>query len=296
MSKPVIVVWRAPWAAGFVWLAASACSATASRAPEATDCSATAAYELKSLAQFEPGEEMSWFNSGDPTGQSAPTTEGVDESPCGATGGSSGAGAGGAATAGGGAGGGASASNSVAFEPIDGGRCGSTQALVMRSRGHTDWGSLFGNWRIAQTPWDGAGYEGVAFWARSDGDHSATLVLDTWQTSAAGSEGVAQPGETCWVDCSAGSGTQAIDENGNILSQSYVSPPGSCGNSFLYTLTVTDKWQLYAVPFESFFQELKPNLNPEGVDPTHINGFSLRMAKEAGIALWLDDLAFYRKK
>jgi hypothetical protein len=121
-------------------------------------------------------------------------------------------------------------------------------------------------------------------------------VLDTWQTSAAGTQGVAAPGEACWVDCSAGSGTQAIDENGNILSQSYVSPPGSCGNSFLFTLAVTDQWQLYTVPFSAFFQELKPNLRPEGVNPAHVNGFSVRMPKEANIALWIDDLAFYKRK
>jgi hypothetical protein len=296
MLKPVTVVRRAPWLAGFSWLALSACSATSPRPPEPVDCTAADAYELQSMLLFEPGEEMTWFPSGDPTGQRAPSPQTTDATSACAMGGG---GTGGAATGGGGTGGASTNPNvvtTVGFEPIDGGRCGSTQALVMRSKGHTDWGSLFGNWKIAQTAWAGAGFEGVAFWARASGDSSATLVLDTWQTSAAGAAGIAQPGEVCIVDCNAGSGTQAIDESGNILTQSYVSPPGTCGNSFQYTLTVTNDWRLYAIPFKSFFQERKPNMSPNGLDPTHINGFSFRIPKEFGIELWLDDVALFRKK
>lgn len=296
MLKPVTAAWRAPLALGFVWLAASACSATESRTPEPVDCSSADAYELKSLMTFEAGEEMTWFPSGDPTGQVAPSPQGTDTSAC-AAGGTGGAAAG---AAGGGTGGiptRDTVTTTVAYEPIDGGRCGSAQALAMRSTGHTDWGSVFGNWKVSQSNWDGAGYEGFMFWARSVGDHSVTLALDTWQTSSEGAAAAgAQPGEVCLLDCNAGSGTQAIDDNGNILSQSYVSPPGTCGNSFQYTLTTTEKWQLYKVPFKSFFQELKPNLVAGGVNPAHINGFAFRIPKEAGIELWVDDVALYRKK
>ncbi len=294
MLKRVPLVRQAGWLAGLAWLTC-ACSATSPRPPVPVDCAAGDGYELQSMLLFEPGEEMTWFASGDPTGQRAPSPQAEDTTGCatGGAGGSSSSAAAGSGTAGLAS---ASAVTSAAFEPIDGGRCGSTQALVIRSRGHTDWGSLVGNWKIAQTAWEAAGYEGIAFWARAFGDSSATLVLDTWQTSAAGTAGIAQPGEVCIVDCSAGSGTQAIDESGNILTQSYVSPAGTCGNSFQYTLTVTDDWRLYVIPFEAFFQERKPNMSASGLDPSHINGFSFRMAKESGIELWLDDVALYRKK
>jgi hypothetical protein len=290
-------------------LATAACSAS-SRSPEPTDCSAGEAYELSApLRTFEIADE-GWFTGADPTGATAPPVESDTNPECATGGGGTGGtnAAGGTATAGTGGVASTSASISVMVEPIeDGGRCGSANAMVLRSAGHTDWGSLFGDWKLASAPgtafcetcgpWDATGYEGLAIWARSTGgDGSVTLLLDTWQTSASGTAGFAQPGEVCKIDCSADSGTQSIDELGNVTSQTYVSPPGTCGNSFQRVLTLTSQWQLHILPFGSFYQDLKPNLSPDGVDPSHINGLTIRTAKEASVELWVDDIAFYRRK
>jgi hypothetical protein len=308
--KRVTLDWQRRLGAGILCLLGAACSAS-TRPVQAIDCNAAEGYDLSApLRVFESAEEV-WFSGGDPTGSTvAPVVAATANPECG-TGGSGGtAGATGASGVGGTTSGGSTGTGflSVAIEPIeDGGRCGSMNAMVLRSAGHTDWGSLFGDWKLASAPgtafcdtcgpWDGTGYEGIAIWARSSAttDKTVSVLLDTWQTSASGTTDV-DPTLVCKVDCSAGTGTRSIDEAGNVTSQAYVSPPGTCGNGFQRTLTVTAQWQLYFLPFNSFYQELKPNLAPGGVDPSHINGLTLRTAKEAVVELWVDDIAFYRRK
>lgn len=309
--RRVTRLWQLPLGATLSCLLGTACSAS-TRTAEVTDCNAAAAYELSTLLRtFEVSNE-DWFSGGDPTGSTTkPVIEALSaECSTGGTQGAAGSTSTGAAAGTGGAGGSGtgSATLSVAIQPIeDAGRCGSLNALVLRSSGHTDWGSVFGDWRLASAPgtafcdncgpWDGTGYEGIAFWARSsdNGDKSVTLLLDTWQTSSSGTENV-DPALVCKFDCSAGSGTRSRDEAGNVTSQTYVSPPGSCGNSFQRLLSFTSDWQFYVVPFSSFYQELKPNLSADGVNPAHINGLSIRPAKEASVEIWLDDISFYRRK
>jgi len=308
MLKRMPSRWRVPCAASLVWLAGAACSAS-SRPAAPVDCNAGEAYELSApLRVFEIADDL-WYTGADLTGSNAPPVFTPLDVTCAA--GSSGAG--GTATTGGtggtgGAGGSAtgSASISVSLEPIDGGRCGSQNAMVLRSAGHNDWGSVFGDWKLASAPgtafcdtcgpWNGSGYEGLAIWARAgDGDKSVTVLLDTWQTSHAGTT-EADAGLVCKADCNAGSGLKTIDEAGNTLSQTYVSPPGTCGNSFQRVLTLTEQWQLVFLPFKSFYQELKPNAISGAMDVAHINGIVLRPAKEANVELWIDDIAFYKKK
>jgi hypothetical protein len=295
--------------AGILCLLATACSAS-TRPVQVTDCSAAEGYELSPpLRAFETADEA-WFSGGDPTGSTTAPVVATANPECG-TGGSDGtAGSSGVSGAGGSNAAGSSGRTllSVTVEPIeDGGRCGSMNAMVLRSAGHNDWGSLFGDWKLASAPgtafcdtcgpWNGTGYEGLAIWARSSvtTDKTVTILLDTWQTSASGTSGV-DPALVCKVDCSADSGTRSRDESGNVTSQTYVSPPGTCGNGFQRTLTVTAHWQLYFLPFSSFYQDLKPNLAPGGVDPSHINGLTVRTGKEAIVELWIDDIAFYRRK
>jgi hypothetical protein len=301
MPKRMPSPWQVPFAAGLVWLAGTSCSAS-SRPAVPIDCNAGDAYELSApLRVFDIADDV-WYSGADLTGSNAAPAPAAPSLGCsGGTGGTSAtatAGTGGSATG--------SASTSVAIEPIEGGRCGSQNAMVLRSAGHTDWGSLFGDWKLASAPgtafcdacgpWNGSGYEGLAIWARAgDGDKSFTVLLDTWQTSAAGTT-EADAGLVCRVDCNAGSGTRTIDEAGNTLSQTYVSPPGTCGNGFQRVVTLTEQWQLVLLPFKSFYQDLKPNVISGEMDLAHINGLTFRTAKEADVEIWVDDIYFYKRK
>lgn len=301
MPKRMPYSWQTPITASLLWLVASACSASSRPAPP-IDCTAGDAYELSAPLRVFDIADDAWFSGADPTGSNAPPVVApLDPACAGGTGGTSAtetAGTGGSSTG--------PASISVAIEPIDGGRCGSQTAMVLRSAGHNDWGSLFGDWKLASAPgtafcdtcgpWNGSGYEGLAIWARAgNGDKSFTVLLNTWQTSSAGTT-EADAALVCKVDCNSSSGTRTIDEAGNTLSQSYVSPPGTCGNSFQRVLTLTEQWQLVLLPFSSFYQDLKPNAISGEMDVAHINGLLFRAAKEANLEIWVDDIFFYKKK
>lgn len=276
--------------AGVTGLLIAGCGVTAPRPLPGVDCSQADAFEFSMPEDFEGN--VTWFGSGDSTDASSYTV-GETNAVCTGSGGSGGSNS----TA-------PSVSNPAIVAAaegadIDGGRCGSARALRLRSSGHSDWGSLFGDYNFNSIkPWDGSGYEGFALWARHEGgDPALTFVVDTWQTSRVGDITDAGDYPICKVDCNAGTGTQSVDATtGNVLSQSYVSPPGTCGNSFQYVLRLTETWQLYLIPFSAFFQELKPNMSPNGMDPAHINGLTFRAAKEANIDVWIDDIAFYRRK
>ena len=77
---------------------------------------------------------------------------------------------------------------------------------------------------------------------------------------------------------------------GNELSDRY-----DCGNNFSVPLTVTDRWQLYLIPFADFVQLRMPNWAPAGMDTSGIQGLIVRTPPEAHVELWLDDVTFYRR-
>ena len=187
--RRVTRIWQLPLGAGLACLLGTACSAS-TRTADPIDCAAPTNYELSTaLRTFEVSNE-DWFSGGDPTGSTTkPVIEAVSaECGTGGTEGAAGSGGTGAVAGTGGTGGSGtgSATLSVTIQPIDGGgRCGSLNALVLRSSGHTDWGSVFGDWRLASAPgtafcdncgpWDGTGYEQLAFWARTSVDGSMSV-------------------------------------------------------------------------------------------------------------------------
>jgi hypothetical protein len=95
---------------------------------------------------------------------------------------------------------------------------------------------------------------------------------------------------TCYVSTMDPTGASSTSGSG------CVPLPNWCGNSFTRTLTLTDQWQLYLLPFTSFKQEALPNRSSEGPDPARIFTFGMRFPKEAVAEVWLSNLAFYRKK
>lgn len=72
--------------------------------------------------------------------------------------------------------------------------------------------------------------------------------------------------------------------------------PGQCGNSYTRTLTLTDDWRLYLLPFSSFLQDALPNRHDGPMDLAHIFTFGVRFPKESVAEVWISKLGFYRKK
>src|SRR6185436_339382 len=91
-----------------------ACSGGPARPELEVDCSVEDDYEFDILQPME-GTTASWYSYGDVT---------------------------------------PGAIRSVGLQPIPGGRCESTTALVITSQGHHDWGSGFGEYQTAMAPVD----------------------------------------------------------------------------------------------------------------------------------------------
>lgn len=181
-------------------------------------------------------------------------------------------------------------------------------AVVLRSEFNHDWGSLFGNWQVAaEDRWIRAtGWEGIAFWARSPGNSSKsfTVLLNTYQTEplparpagrSPADDPVADKRDQCLRCCTEDFGGVVSDPSQSPQLIGDVPDPWCCGNSFRRVLTVTDRWQLYLLPFDSFWQERLPNLEPDGIDPSLINGVLFRADKEAKLDLWLVGFGLYRR-
>jgi hypothetical protein len=194
------------------------------------------------------------------------------------------------------------------------------RALVLRSQGHNDWGTLFGDYALNGSdnnfveyhPARGAGYEGLAIIAKSPGNHdkAVTLQLDDMQTTrltvpeggfqfldGAPVEGLeAGPNECTVAPVDPNTPATLDPATGNLISVGTVPPAGSCGNSFRRVLQVTDQWRLYLLPWSTFVQDRDPRASPTGIDPSQIRRILFRAEKQADLELWIDEIAFYRQK
>lgn len=205
----------------------------------------------------------------------------------------------------------------------NGGLCGSQVALVLQSEGFHDYGSGFGDYDPgslltaclfpdgatgANCSYDASAYQGIAFWARSPGNHTKSVTVELadgnsydspsaltqclYQTNFIDSGGLA--GQPTMVVVSptgvSGTGTTTTGGSGQQL------PPGTCGNNFVYPLVTSDDWQLYKIPFSAFYQTATPNKEPKGFDPSTFFWLGMIVPKEAQLELWIDGLGFYPKK
>ncbi len=87
------------------------------------------------------------------------------------------------------------------------------------------------------------------------------------------------------------------DAEGNIVLASGAEiERDECGNPFRRRLLTSSDWQLYILPWDSFYQEPQNNRLPDGIDPSVILEFTVVAPRESNLELWLDDFAFYRNR
>lgn len=184
--------------------------------------------------------------------------------------------------------------NALEQRAIAEGRCGSSAALVLTVRGHTDWGAGFGEYATAPAPVDASGYEGISFWARATGfGKSSGFLLTIHDRNTSEGGGVCtEP----MADDVAGGG-YTYNEAGMIVPLGGELPaPGDCGNGFQRAVLAQRHWYLHRLPFESFLQTANPNRVPTGIDRSALYQFAINVPKDSDIELWIDDLALYRPR
>jgi hypothetical protein len=232
-------------------LPALACTARAPGPPPAPDCAAEDGYEFLSTGS-ESMSAASWYGFGDctPGASTAWTNETIE----------------------------------------GGGRCGSTEALVLRSQGYNDWGSGFGIWQWAGSPHDARGYEGISFWLRNPGrtEKGVLLAFADRQSHAAGNLCVPSSDAGVEADCSVR--PSETDTDAGLPPK-----PNQCGNDFGRSLITSEHWQLYLLPFSTFSQQADPR-RVDGPDLSAIYGFGFNIRKDSRVELWIDDISFYKRK
>lgn len=277
MSRPILLTG--------VLLGASACGDFPDREALPLDCSVEDTYELSVLRPFDDVGTGTWFSADDQTGY-VPCGEGIpveqdpsvpvdENAPCLEPGPRA-----------------AVATATIEALP-DGDRCGDVNAAVLRAERNHDWGSIFGDYDLASitAPRDASEYEGVALWARASvGTDKGVLVLldDQYTTAAAG---ICDEPEVV----EGTRGPELVGQPGVVLPGT-VPKENDCGNSFQRVLTVTERWQLHLLPFSSFSQDPLPNRRLSGIDSSALYGMVFRAPKAARLELWIDDIAYYRRR
>jgi len=245
-----------------------------------TNCSAVDGYEFDMVNAFEKTADSSalWGPSGDPLCNGE-----VDGGPAKAI--------------------------SFAVETMsDGPRCQSKMGFVFRSAHCNDWGALAGFSNFG--PKDKHLWEGLSFWARSPGNtgKSFAIVMDDANTSTFDTSpgncriydaGTSGPGATTIIDPATG---QPMSGGTTVASK-----PDQCGNTYSAIVPISGEWRFYTVPFSDFTQTAQPNRVPNeilkagtvpgtGFLSSAIQTLIIRVPKEMAMELWIDDLAFYRKR
>ncbi len=183
-----------------------------------------------------------------------------------------------------------SLNNETLDEPV----CGHTEAKVFRSEFNHDWGSNMGNWNsldLAPAPTDGlppeadaSAYEGLSFWAYSKYHRVfAVSITDAKSSDVSGDCIVQRTGPGIGPD-------PYLDKNGLPVKD-------GCGSPFLLSLVMDKGWNLYTLPFSSFYQTVRdPRLRPEGMDPSALFQLSFRVTKDTFVETYFTNFAWYRPK
>lgn len=264
------------------------------REAASVDCSAGDAYEFSNISDFTSGDS-GWFLYADRTPGGVPN---------------------------------AAAGSNVLIQQVDPpGRCGDTGMVELRAYGHNEYGVGFGDWahnaEISRA--NGTGYDGISFWARSPGNTDKTFMLyvDDGRTIVfppAPPEGGGLPeatsadrdldgdgfvgagdvarGTRCRLPPDASLSRPACYYGGSLppATATRVPEPDECGNQFHTYVTTTEDWQLYLLPWSQLKQWPCPNRLDGGIDPADIAQLQIKLVQGSNYDIWLDNIAFYRRR
>jgi hypothetical protein len=295
-----LVVKSIPRSVAFVCgglLFAAGCAAKV-RAPAGVDCTEDDGFELLNISDFKAGDS-GWFLYADATPGGIPDPK--------------------------------LASNveSIHPDPPEGcGKDGDTGMIELRASGHNFYGTGFGDWihNAGGSRANGTGYEGISFWARSPGntDKTFTLSVDDGQTivlppevpdgggplpvaTAADQDldgdGFVGPGDIargtrCRLPPPQDLGRAACYYGGTQppATATRVPEPDECGNQFHTNITTTPDWHFYLVPWNQLVQWPCPNRLAGGIDGSDIAKMEIKFIQGSSYDLWLDNIAFYRRR
>jgi hypothetical protein len=269
-------------------LAVCGCSAVTPRPSKAVDCSFTNAYQFLNIDNFASGSS-NWFLYADSTPGGVPDV---------ADGGS----------------------NVPLTEIPPPGHCvtlddtpGDNSMIELIAYGHNFYGSGFGDYQpnLSSSRAIGTGYQGISFWARSEGNTDKTFMLyvDDGHTiilpQTVPDGGVAPygpgdqiPGTECLLPPDQSLGIPACyNTTGTAAAFSPRLPdPKECGNQFHTYVTTTTDWQLFLIPWSELVQWSCPNKEVGGIDMGDIAQIEIKFLQGTNYDVWVDNFSFYRPR
>jgi hypothetical protein len=69
-----------------------------------------------------------------------------------------------------------------------------------------------------------------------------------------------------------------------------------CGNPFHTLINTTEEWQLFLIPWRELVQWPCPNRLDGGIDESDIAKFEILLFQGTRYEIWIDEIAFYRKR
>ncbi len=215
----------------------------------------------------------------------------------------------------------------LATQAIPGGRCGSKFAFHVSGQNFVIWGSGFG---VSGGPFDYSQYDGVLFWARRGPTGQSTLSLTANDAHTANAGVVQVPPEQwgkdvcnpCLKDCpdsmrgvdpappedpicdlcsSSCEGATKAEYRGGVClpgekdyeEQSLEVRRQYCGESFNYTVSLTNEWRLFKVPFAEL-RQAGWRFQAPFFDPSAIYSFGFYQPV-GDVDTWVDDLGLYKE-
>lgn len=274
--------------------AAAGCATKLRTTTSAIDCAQGDAYEFRNISDFTGGQ-AGWYQYADATPGGVPDP---------------------------------TVTSNVAIVALDPpGRCGDTGVIELQASGHNFYGAGFGDYahNADTSRANGAGYEGISFWARSPANTDKTFMLyvDDGRTIVlppdAPDAGLLPPATSADQDLDGdgfvGPGDIARGTRCRLpptqtlvratcygggaqppAAATRVPAPDECGNQFHTYVTTTDEWQLFLVPWDQLAQWPCPNRLPGGIDPADIAKIEIKFIQGSTYDLWLDNFAFYRRR
>jgi hypothetical protein len=75
-----------------------------------------------------------------------------------------------------------------------------------------------------------------------------------------------------------------------------VPEPDECGNAFHTSITTTETWQLFLIGWDELVQWPCPNRLDGQIDRADVAKFEIRLVQGTRYDIWIDNIAFYRRR
>jgi len=123
-------------------------------------------------------------------------------------------------------------------------------------------------------------------------------MVGDWRQVVAGNSTTIYPtpGDYRCVPAPSNATAESYNSNNQVNSSSRSPAKNECGNYFRTRVDTSDRWMLHLIPWSALYQEPAANRHRDGIDARDIRLLQITIPLGATVELWVDDIAFYRRR